>query len=91
MLLIECKHWAQKLEIHDNQLIRYFNVSKAKFAILTDGIKFKFYTDLVEQNRLDEKPFLEFDLPEIKEQQIDELKKFHKSYFELYFRLLGFV
>ena len=83
MLLIECKHWAQKLEIHDNQLIRYFNVSKAKFAILTNGIKFKFYTDLVEQNRLDEKPFLEFDLPEIKEQQIDELKKFHKSYFDV--------
>lgn len=38
ILLIECKHWAQKLDIHDNQLVRYFHVTKAKFAILTNGI-----------------------------------------------------
>ncbi|HMN89452.1 MAG TPA: type I restriction enzyme HsdR N-terminal domain-containing protein [Saprospiraceae bacterium] len=36
IILIECKHWAQKLDIHDNQLLRYFNVTKAKFAILTN-------------------------------------------------------
>ncbi len=83
MILIECKHWAQKLEIHNNQIVRYFNVSKAKFAIITNGIRYKFYTDLVEPNRLDEKPFLEFDLPEMKDQQIEELKKFHKSYFDV--------
>jgi predicted type IV restriction endonuclease len=83
MILVECKHWAQKLDIHDNQLLRYFNVTKAKFAILTNGVKFKFYTDLVEPNKMDEKPFLEFDLPDIKEQQIEELKKFHKSYFDV--------
>ena len=58
-------------------------MSKAKFAIITNGIKYKFYTDLVEPNRLDEKPFLEFDLPEMKDQQIEELKKFHKSYFDV--------
>jgi predicted type IV restriction endonuclease len=83
ILLIECKHWAQKLDIHDNQLARYFHVTKAKFAILTNGIKYRFYTDLVEQNIMDEKPFLEFDIAEIKEQQIEELKKFHKSYFDV--------
>jgi predicted type IV restriction endonuclease len=83
ILLIECKHWAQKLDIHDNQLVRYFHVTKAKFAILTNGIKYRFYTDLVEQNIMDEKPFLEFDIAEIKEQQIEELKKFHKSYFDI--------
>jgi len=82
-ILIECKHWAQKLEIHDNQLIRYFNVTKAKFAILTNGIRYRFYTDLVEQNMIDEKPFLEFDITDIKDQHITELKKFHKSYFDV--------
>lgn len=82
-ILVECKHWAQKLDLHDNQLMRYFNVTKAKFAILTNGIKFKFYTDLVEPNIMDEKPFLEFDITEIKEQQVEELKKFHKSYFDV--------
>ena len=83
IILIECKHWAQKLDLHDNQLLRYFNVTKAKFGILTNGIKYKFYTDLVEPNIMDDKPFLEFDIHEIKEQQIEELKKFHKSYFDI--------
>lgn len=32
---------------------------------------------------MDEKPFLEIDLADIKPQQIDELKKFHKAYFDL--------
>ena len=82
-ILIECKHWKQKLVLHDNQLLRYFHVSKAKFSILTNGIIYKFYTDLMEQNKMDEKPFLEFDITEIKDQQIDELKKFHKSYFDV--------
>jgi hypothetical protein len=63
--------------------MRYFNVTKAKFAILTNGIKYRFYTDLVEPNMMDDKPFLEFDITEIKEQQIEELKKFHKSYFDV--------
>jgi hypothetical protein len=82
-ILIECKHWGQKLDLHDNQLLRYFNVTKAKFGILTNGIKFRFYTDLVEPNIMDEKPFLDFDITEIREQQIEELKKFHKSYFDV--------
>lgn len=81
-ILIECKHWAQNLNLHDGQLLRYFHVSKAKFGILTNGITYRFYSDLVEQNKMDEKPFLEFNLNEIKENQIDELKKFHKSYFD---------
>ena len=82
-ILIECKHWAQNLNLHDGQLLRYFHVSKAKFGILTNGINYRFYSDLVEQNKMDEKPFLEFNINEIKENQIDELKKFHKSYFDV--------
>jgi len=80
-ILIECKHWAQNLNIHDGQLLRYFHVSKAKFAILTNGIIYRFYSDLVEPNKMDEKPFLEFNITEIKDNQIEELKKFHKSVF----------
>ncbi len=32
---------------------------------------------------MDEKPFLEFDIVDMKDQHIDELKKFHKSYFDV--------
>jgi hypothetical protein len=82
-ILIECKHWLQNLSVHDGQLLRYFHVSKARFGILTNGITYRFYTDLVETNKMDEKPFFEFDINDMKEEQIEELKKFHKSYFEI--------
>lgn len=83
IMLIECKHWKQNLDLHDNQLLRYFNVSKAKFGVLTNGILYKFYTDLVEPNKMDEKPFLEINMYDLRDNQIEELKKFHKSYFNL--------
>jgi hypothetical protein len=78
---VECKHWGQNLNLHDGQLLRYFHVSKAKFGLLTNGISYRFYSDLVESNKMDEKPFLEFNINEIKDNQIEELRKFHKSVF----------
>ena len=81
-ILVECKHWKQNLSIHDGQLLRYFHVSKAKFSLLTNGIIYRFYSDLVAPNKMDEKPFLEFNITEIKDNQIEELKKFHKSVFD---------
>lgn len=81
-ILIECKHWVQNLNLHDGQLLRYFHVSKAKFGLLTNGITYRFYSDLVEANKMDEKPFLEFNINEIKDNQIEELKKFHKAVFD---------
>jgi hypothetical protein len=83
VMLVECKHWAQDISLHDNQLLRYFNVSQAKFGILTNGIIYRFYTDLDAPNKMDEKPFLEVDLLDIKGNQIEELKKFHKTYFDV--------
>ena len=81
-ILVECKHWSQNLNLHDGQLLRYFHTSKAKFGMLTNGINYRFYSDLVEPNKMDEKPFLEFNITEIKDNQIDELKKFHKANFD---------
>lgn len=83
VILIECKHWAQDLNLHDNQLLRYFHVSNAKFGILTNGIIYRFYTDLESANKMDERPFLEVNLLDLKANQTEELKKFHKTYFDL--------
>lgn len=83
IMLIECKHWKQNLDLHDCQLQKYFVASKAKFGVLTNGLKYRFYTDLMKENIMDDTPFLEFDFENIKEFQIEELKKFHKSYFDL--------
>lgn len=82
IIIIECKKVSENLNTHNSQLFRYYHVSKAKFAILTNGVNYRFYTDLVEANKMDEKPFLEFNITEIKDNQIEELKKFHKSYFD---------
>lgn len=82
-ILIECKHWGHVLNLHEGQLLRYFHVSRAKFGILTNGIIYRFYTDLKDPNKMDEKPFFEINLCDIRENQIDELKKFHKSYFDI--------
>jgi hypothetical protein len=81
ILLIECKHCAQNLEKHSNQLLRYFCVSSAKFAMLTNGIVYRFYTDLDKTNVMDEKPFLNINLLDLSDDDIDQLKKFHKSYY----------
>jgi len=82
-ILIECKWWGENLDLHSTQLFRYFAATKAKFGLLTNGIIYKFYTDIVEPNKMDEKPFLEFDITSIKDGVIEELKKFHKSYFDI--------
>lgn len=83
IMLIECKHWKQDLSLHDNQLLRYFHVSKAKFGVLTNGIVYRFYTDLITPNKMDEVPFLEIDLLNLKDAYTNELKKFSKPYFNL--------
>lgn len=82
-ILIECKHWGESLDPHNSQLFRYFHTTTAKFGLLSNGIIYRFYTDLAEQNKMDEKPFFEFNVTDIKDNQIEELKKFHKSYFNL--------
>ncbi|MFA5817378.1 MAG: type I restriction endonuclease [Bacteroidales bacterium] len=83
IILIECKHLTEELVVHSSQLLRYFHTSKAKFGILTNGIVYRFYTDLEAQNRMDTIPFLDVNMLDLKENQIEEIKKFHKSYFDI--------
>lgn len=83
VILIEAKGVEDDLTKHDAQLFRYFTVTEAKFAILTNGIVYKFFTDLEEPNKMDEKPFLEIDLLNINDMQVAELKKFTKDKFDI--------
>lgn len=78
-ILVEVKNIDDPLKTHESQLYRYFSVTSAKFAILTNGILYKFYSDIQETNRMDEIPFLEFNLFDIKDSTISELKKFKKE------------
>lgn len=83
IILIECKHHGEPLNVNNaSQLFRYFHTTNAKFSILTNGIEYRFYTDLEKENKMDEKPFFSFDITDIKDTQVEELKKFHKNYYE---------
>lgn len=83
-ILIECKPINVTLEKkHLDQLFRYFTVTKARFAILTNGRTFNFYTDLEEPNKLDVRPFLIFDIADIQAGILAELRKFEKNSFDI--------
>ena len=58
-------------------------MTEARFSILTNGIVYWFYTDLEAPNRMDERPFFEFSLLDIRDAAVAELKKFSKSAFDL--------
>lgn len=83
-MLIECKKSTEPLNIaHASQLFRYFAVTNARIAVLTNGETYHFYTDLDAPNRMDEKPFLVLDLLDIDETLIPELIKLTKDVFDL--------
>lgn len=81
IMLIECKQANVNLELHTSQLQKYFAASNAKFGLLTNGIEYRFYTDLDKLNIMDEKHFLAINLLDITDNEIEQLKKFHKSYY----------
>lgn len=83
-ILVECKKIGDPLNLnHAGQLFRYFHVTSARIAILTNGQVFKFFTDLDAPNKMDEKPFLELDLLDVDQYALPELMKLTKSAFDV--------
>jgi hypothetical protein len=83
-LLVEVKKINEPLRIeHASQLFRYFAVTSARIAILTNGESYEFYTDLDAPNRMDDKPFLVLDLSDIDETLLPEVAKLTKESFDL--------
>ncbi|GKU24355.1 endonuclease [Clostridium folliculivorans] len=83
IILVECKGVNDSLTKHDAQLFRYFSVTESRFAILTNGLVYKFFTDLEQSNKMDDTPFLEINIQDISDNQIQELKKFSKDAFDI--------
>lgn len=81
VLLIECKHCKQNLNLHSTQLSKYYAASNARFGVLTNGIEYRFYADLNKTNIMDENPFLVINMLDLSDVDIEQLKKFHKSYY----------
>lgn len=83
IMIIECKHWEQDLDKHKAQLFRYYQVSPAKFGLLTNGIVYKFFTDLETPNKMDDMPFFEVNILELRDSHIDKLREFSKDKYDV--------
>lgn len=80
-ILIECKDWRQSLDAHINQLRKYFVASEARFAILTNGINYIFFSDHDKANIMDEEPFYSINMTNISDEDILFLSQLSKESF----------
>ncbi|MCY4161583.1 MAG: DUF5655 domain-containing protein [Flavobacteriaceae bacterium] len=66
IICLEAKPVNESLDRHYPQIKRYYNNShKVKYAILTNGVEYRFYTDSTHTNMLDSEPFFTFQLTEL--------------------------
>ena len=84
IMLFECKHCGGDLSVkHASQLFRYFAVTEARVGVLTNGVVYRFFTDLEAPNKMDDKPFLEVNMLDLNEGVVNELKKLTKPAFNV--------
>lgn len=82
--IFECKKANDTLDINRaSQLSRYFTQTDARIAILTGGVLYKFYSDLIEPNKMDREPFLEFDIRALDNRMVAEIEPFSKQRFDI--------
>lgn len=83
VMIVEAKSREKKPEAHDGQLKKYFNsLIKTKVSFVTNGVEYRFFTDLRNENVMDEDPFFSFNILEYDPKDIENLKFFHKDNFD---------
>lgn len=83
-MLVECKPAGVDLSLkHASQLYRYFSVTEARLAVLTNGVIYKFFSDIDSPNRMDEKPFFTLDLDNVRVTDHRILAGFTKASFDI--------
>lgn len=83
VMIVEAKARDKKPDAHDGQLKRYFNgLLATRVAIVTNGIEYRFFTDLRHENVMDDEPFFSFNILKYDQKQIENLKFFHRDNFD---------
>ena len=83
IILIECKALGKSLSATPiKQLTGYFNKTNAAIGVLTNGVVYKFFTDLNKASTMDQSPFLEVDIREADQSVVAKLKRFGKDRFD---------
>ena len=84
IIFIECKSATNELNTDNiSQLFRYFSITDIQIGLLTNGVEYQFFTTGEDNNRMDEKPFLDIDLLNLTKKDIKELEKFKKVNFDI--------
>jgi hypothetical protein len=83
-MLVEAKPINTRLsDTQYNQLFRYFTVTEARLAVLTNGREAWFFSDIEDPNKMDQIPFFTFDFQQYDRKQIDDLARFQKANFAI--------
>lgn len=79
-ILVECKDCRNTLTSDNiSQLFRYFSVSSARLAVLTNGIDYMLFTDSAEPNKMDTEPFYKFNMLSLTDKDIEMIKMLSKD------------
>lgn len=79
IMLIEAKYHKNQLSHSTEQLDTYFNakvIEGCRLGLLTNGVEYRFFSDLDNDNKLDEEPFFVFDLKSFSDKDIKTLQHF---------------
>lgn len=84
VIIVECKALSVKLSNkHINQLFDYFIRTDVKFALLTNGDDYWFYSETNKPNVMDEEPFLKLSLSGLSSKAVEELMPLCKPTYDL--------
>ncbi len=84
IIFIEAKAVTDNLDSYDSQLARYFNATpEVKLAIITNGVIYKFFTDIDSNNIMDENPFAVINITDLSANDVEVLTRFRKEAFEV--------
>jgi hypothetical protein len=85
LMLVECKaHTVNLSDADRNQLLRYFVcLPDTRIAVLTNGLQYKFYTDIDKYSILDAEPYFQFDIRAASGSDIRELTRYCKPEFNV--------
>jgi hypothetical protein len=81
---VEAKPYTTDLKTAEmGQLSRYFQATNARIGILTNGQSFLFFSDLDKPNLMDERPFAEIDLFDLRSAPLEQIKQMSKAMFDI--------
>jgi hypothetical protein len=84
IMLFECQPADVNLDdMQTAQLAGFFEATEARFGVLTNGVVYRFHSDLYKSRGMDLKPFFEIDLLKLDGELLKELERFTKSSFNV--------